>query len=97
MNISTLYVCLFDLLTDNDQGRALLGANINMSSSVAPTLTQANKKDLDKFTKYLSIKAVQLVVQSRLGEKSCAPSTPDVSAGTSWYNLAIKDIPEVTR
>ena len=68
-----------------------------MSSTLTPTLTQANKKDLDKFTKYLSIKAVQLVVQSRLGEKCCAPSTPDVSAGTSWYNLAIKDIPEVTR
>ena len=50
-----------------------------------------------QFTKYLSLKAVQAVVQSRLGEKSNAPSIPDTSEGTSWYNLAIKDIPEVRR
>ena len=48
-----------------------------------------------QFTKYLSLKAVQVIVQSRLGEKIRAPSKPDTSAGTSWFNLAIKDVPEV--
>jgi len=36
-----------------------------------------------------------VIVQSRLGEKIRAPSKPDTSAGTSWFNLAIKDVPEV--
>jgi len=59
-------------------------------------MANTDKKDLDKYTKYLSLKAVQVVVQSRLGEKCNAASFPDTSGGTSWYNLAIRDIPEVT-
>jgi len=66
-----------------------------MSSPLHHKLSTSDKKDLDKFTKYLSIKAVQAVVQSRLGEKSNMPSIFDTSGGTSWYNLAIRDIPEV--
>ena len=48
-----------------------------------------------QFTKNLSNKLVAAVVQSRLGEKVNAASQADTSAGTTWYNLAIKDIPEV--
>jgi len=66
-----------------------------MASPRPNTISTSEKKDLDKFTKYLSMKAVQAVVQARLGEKSNAPSLPDTSEGTSWYNLAIRDIPEV--
>lgn len=60
-----------------------------------PSLSTADKKDLDKFTKYLAMKAVQVVVQSRLGDRCQAPSCPDTTKGTSWYNLSIRDIPEV--
>jgi len=66
-----------------------------MSSPAGVTLSPAEQKDLDKFTKYLAVKAVQVVVQSRLGEKVSAASKPDTSGGTSWFNLAVKDAPEV--
>jgi len=64
-------------------------------TSPRPVISTSEKKDLDKFTKNLSIKIVQAVVQSRLGEKVNVPSQPDTSGGTSWYNLAVKDIHEV--
>lgn len=53
-----------------------------------------DKKDLDKFTKFLALKAAQIIVQSRLGEKVHTKCKPH-SSGTDWFNLAIKDLPEV--
>ena len=50
---------------------------------------------LFQFTKYLAVKAVQVVVQARLGTKVTAPSKPDTAGGTSWFNLAVKDNSEV--
>ena len=41
------------------------------------------------------MKAVQVVVQARLGERVSAASKPDTSGGTQWFNLAVKDAPEV--
>jgi len=66
-----------------------------MASPMGVQLTPTEQKDLDKFTKYLSMKAVQVVVQSRLGDKMFAASNPDISAGTTWFNLAVKDSTEV--
>jgi len=63
------------------------GAQVKMSP--------ADQKDLEKFIKYLAVKAVQVVVQARLGERVTAPSKPDTSGGTSWFNLAVKDNVEV--
>ncbi|KAL0280151.1 UNVERIFIED_CONTAM: hypothetical protein PYX00_001530 [Menopon gallinae] len=57
-------------------------------------LNAQEKKDLDKFTKFLSLKAAQIIVQSRLGEKvqmQCKPHSP----GADWFNLAVRDLPEV--
>ena len=48
-----------------------------------------------QFIKYLAVKAVQVVVQARLGERVTAPSKPDTTGGTSWFNLAVKDNAEV--
>ncbi|XP_026667363.1 autophagy-related protein 13 homolog isoform X2 [Ceratina calcarata] len=53
-----------------------------------------DKKDLDKFTKFLAYKAAQIIVQSRSGEKvntNCKPN----SSGTDWFNLAIHEVPDV--
>ena len=41
------------------------------------------------------MKAVQVVVQSRLGDPLKAPSNPDITGGTTWFNLCVKDSPEV--
>uniref|UniRef100_A0AC11DI71 Autophagy related 13 n=1 Tax=Ovis aries TaxID=9940 RepID=A0AC11DI71_SHEEP len=38
---------------------------------------------------------VQVIVQARLGEKICTRSSSSPT-GSDWFNLAIKDIPEVT-
>lgn len=69
-----------------------------MSSPSSPgnaILSPSEQKELDKFTKYLALKCVQVIVQSRLGEKIRTGSKPDTSSGTSWFNLAIKDNVEV--
>jgi len=58
-------------------------------------LSPAEQKELDKFTKYLTVKAVQVVVQARLGERLAAASNPDTSGGTTWFNLAVRDSPDV--
>ncbi|XP_051169959.1 autophagy-related protein 13 homolog isoform X2 [Leptopilina boulardi] len=57
-------------------------------------LSMQDKKDLDKFTKFLALKAAQIIVQSRSGEKVNTKCKPN-SSGTDWFNLAIQDLPEV--
>nr|XP_022321200.1 autophagy-related protein 13-like [Crassostrea virginica] len=57
-------------------------------------MSQQDKKDLEKFTKFLIYKSLQIIVQSRLGEKIQTKSKP-FSSGADWFNLAIKDIAEV--
>lgn len=57
-------------------------------------LSQQDRKDLEKFIKFLIYKSLQIIVQSRLGEKIQAKSKP-FSSGADWFNLAIKDIAEV--
>lgn len=52
-------------------------------------------KDLDKFTRYFIVKAVQVIVQSRLGgghkmKTDCRPS------GNDWFNINISDIVEIS-
>lgn len=58
-------------------------------------LNAQDKKDLDKFIKFFALKTVQVIVQARLGEKICTRSSSSPT-GSDWFNLAIKDIPEVT-
>ncbi|XP_044731460.1 autophagy-related protein 13 homolog [Chrysoperla carnea] len=57
-------------------------------------ITVQDKKELDKFTKFLALKAAQIIVQSRLGEKIQTQGKPYTS-GADWFNLAIKDLPDV--
>ncbi|XP_028650152.1 autophagy-related protein 13 isoform X3 [Erpetoichthys calabaricus] len=58
-------------------------------------LSLQDRKDLDKFIKFFALKTVQVIVQARLGEKICTRSSSSPT-GSDWFNLAIKDIPEVT-
>lgn len=58
-------------------------------------LSSQERKDLDKFIKFFALKTVQVIVQARLGEKICTCSSSSPT-GSDWFNLAIKDIPEVT-
>lgn len=57
-------------------------------------LSSQEKKELDKFTKFLALKSTQIIVQSRLGEKVSTPCKPQTT-GTDWFNLNINDLPEV--
>lgn len=48
-------------------------------------LSNQDKKDLDKFTKFFALKAAQIIIQSRLGEKvqtQCKPQT----TGKDWVS-----------
>ncbi|XP_036282832.1 autophagy-related protein 13 isoform X13 [Pipistrellus kuhlii] len=58
-------------------------------------INSQDRKDLDKFIKFFALKTVQVIVQARLGEKICTRSSSSPT-GSDWFNLAIKDIPEVT-
>lgn len=51
-------------------------------------LSIQDKKDLDKFTKFLALKAAQIIVQSRLGEKVHTKCKPH-SSGTDWVSGTI--------
>uniref|UniRef100_A0A2R5LA97 Autophagy-related protein 13 n=2 Tax=Ornithodoros turicata TaxID=34597 RepID=A0A2R5LA97_9ACAR len=57
-------------------------------------LSVQDRKELEKFTKFLAYKSVQVIVQSRLGEKQKTRSKP-YSTGSDWFNLDIPDLPEV--
>lgn len=57
-------------------------------AKMAHKLSIQEKKDLDKFTKFLALKATQIIVQSRLGEKVSTPCKPH-TAGTDWVRCAI--------
>lgn len=51
-------------------------------------LNAQDKKDLDKFTKFLALKAAQIIVQSRLGEKVHMQCKPH-SSGADWVRKSI--------
>ncbi|XP_031779521.1 autophagy-related protein 13 isoform X2 [Nasonia vitripennis] len=57
-------------------------------------LSMQDKRDLEKFTRFLALKAAQIIVQSRTGQKVCTKCKPN-SSGTDWFNLAIEDEPDV--
>ncbi|XP_025835677.1 autophagy-related protein 13 homolog isoform X3 [Agrilus planipennis] len=63
--------------------------------TMAMKLSSQDRKDLDKFTKFLALKAAQVIVQSRLGEKVSTECKP--TSGTDWFNLAIPDLPDVLK
>ncbi|KAL5012228.1 hypothetical protein ScPMuIL_010779 [Solemya velum] len=63
-------------------------------SSSGKVIQQQDRKDLEKYTKFFIYKTLQIIVQSRLGEKIRTKSKP-FSSGTDWFNLAVRDIPEV--
>jgi len=49
-------------------------------------LSMQDKKDLEKFTKYLALRAAQVIVQSRSGQKVNTTCKPDSSAG-DWVKV----------
>ncbi|XP_066602966.1 autophagy-related protein 13 homolog isoform X2 [Prorops nasuta] len=60
----------------------------------AMKLSMQDKKDLEKFTRFLALKAAQIIVQSRSGEKvntNCRPNP----IGSDWFNLAVQEVPDV--
>lgn len=49
-------------------------------------LSIQDKKELDKFTKFFVLKAAQIIVQSRFGDKVHTKCKPH-SSGTDWVSL----------
>lgn len=54
-------------------------------------LSAQDKKDLDKFTKFLALKSAQIIVQSRMGEKISTKCNPE-SSGTDWVSILTKPL-----
>lgn len=54
-----------------------------------------DQKDIEKYTKHLIFKFIQVVLQSRNGIKANHPSRIFPSK-TDWFNLTIPDLPEIT-
>lgn len=59
-------------------------------------LSVQDRRELEKFTKFLVLKATQVIVQSRLGEKIQTSSNP-ISSSSDWFTfyLSIADLPDV--
>ncbi|EEC06778.1 conserved hypothetical protein, partial [Ixodes scapularis] len=72
-----------------------LGCNPVPVSMSTMKLSPHDRKELDKFIRFLAFKSVQVIVQSRLGEKQKTKSKP-FSTVSDWFNLDIPDIPEIT-
>lgn len=56
-------------------------------------LTQ-ERLDLEKYMKFLALKTIQVIVQSRFGVKQKSKCNPSPSSH-DWFNIAIEDHPEV--
>ncbi|XP_071743865.1 uncharacterized protein Atg13 [Lepeophtheirus salmonis] len=65
------------------------------SPSPTPALLPSDQRDHEKFARHFFFKSAQIIVQSRLGEKASCLSQPSPSSSSAWFNLAIKDIPEI--
>ena len=63
--------------------RKLKHVYVNMATV---KLSMQDKKDLDKFAKYLVYKCIQIIVQSRLGEKVKTQSKA-YATGSDWVSL----------
>lgn len=72
----------------NELAVFVIGVKLLKCAKMAQKLSIQEKKDLDKFTKFLALKATQIIVQSRLGEKVSTPCKPH-TAGTDWVGCAI--------
>ena len=58
-------------------------------------LNKQDREALLQYTKHFTRKAVQIIVQSRLGDKK--PTKSRVFAhNTDWFNLSIKDLAQIT-
>jgi autophagy-related protein 13 len=59
---------------------------------MASKLNSSDKKDLEKYSKYLVFKSIQVIVQSRLGERLQTDSKA-FSSGSDWviYSLYLLD------
>ncbi|EAA10737.4 AGAP005715-PA [Anopheles gambiae str. PEST] len=49
-----------------------------------------DRSNLEKYIRQLAMKAAQIIVQSRLGEKIATESNPN-STSTDWFNISITD------
>ncbi|EZA48976.1 autophagy-related protein 13 homolog isoform X2 [Ooceraea biroi] len=71
------------------------GRPLSRLCTMTTQLSMQDRKDLEKFTKYLALRAAQIIVQSRSGQKVNTTCKPDSSAG-DWFNLAIIELPEIS-
>ncbi|KAI5733960.1 hypothetical protein M8J77_000777 [Diaphorina citri] len=63
--------------------------------STGTKLTPEERRDLDKFAKFLALKSAVIIVESRLGAKVYTKCNP-ASNKDVWFNLAVNDLPEVS-
>ncbi|XP_022083734.1 autophagy-related protein 13-like [Acanthaster planci] len=67
---------------------------ISTASASSSNLNDRELRDLNKFIKFMAFKSVQVIIQSRSGEKIDSASKAK-SDGTDWFNLAVYDNPTI--
>jgi len=55
--------------------------------------SESDRREIEKFTKHLIYKFVQVVVQSRLGARTATRSKQ--LASSDWFNMSLPDRPDV--
>nr|AWV66707.1 autophagy-related protein 13 [Brachionus calyciflorus] len=79
----------------NTAGSPASNFPLNNPISMNKFLTKQDREALLQYTKHFTRKAVQIIVQSRLGDKK--PTKSRVYAhNTDWFNLSIKDLAQIT-
>lgn len=58
-------------------------------------ISAQDRKEVERFIRFIVLKTVQVVIQSRLGDKIKTKSKPH-SSGSDWFNISIIDLPEIT-
>lgn len=69
-------MCKFCYRFKINQRKVFINNRIKMSSNI---INEQDNKDLDKFIRLLAVKSVQVIVQSRSGDKIKTPCNPQSS------------------
>lgn len=80
----------------NPNTPVIVGA-VNIINPITSTkfLSKQDREALLQYTKHFTRKAVQIIVQSRLGDKKPTKSRV-YSYNSDWFNLSIKDLVQIT-
>lgn len=87
-----LHTNLFNLVSESKASTFIVCKQTSIKMAVR--LSEQDKKELDRYNRNFVMKTLQVIVQSRCGEKS--KYTAKENSGLEWFSLPIPDLQELT-